>query len=333
MGIQTPVPIQIEAAARLLQQGELVAFPTETVYGLGARADDDTAVAKIFAVKGRPADHPLIVHVKDIEAARQFAAVLPDTAQRLMRACWPGPVTVIVPRAKSWAIAAAAGQNTIGLRCPAHPVAQALLQAAAHQGVPGIAAPSANRFGRISPTRAEHVIQELGREIMVLEGGACAVGIESAILDCTGPGVVLLRPGLFTRAYIESIVEQPLQNADFNSPRAPGSLQSHYAPLAMMSLMTAVELQAALGTLAPNMPSLELAVYARQCPASLPAKVHYQTMANEPLVAAQNLFNDLRRLDQQGFKRLWVEAPPMTTLWEGVGDRLNRAAHKSRHLA
>jgi L-threonylcarbamoyladenylate synthase len=326
MGIQTSDPIQIKAAARLLEQGELVAFPTETVYGLGARADDDTAVAKIFSAKGRPADHPLIVHVKDIEAARQFAAVLPDTAQRLMRACWPGPVTVIVPRTMHLANAAAGGQATIGLRCPAHPVAQALLQAAAHQGVPGIAAPSANRFGRISPTRAQHVIEELGQKLMVLDGGACVVGIESAIVDCSGPGVVLLRPGSLTRAEIEAVLGQSLQNSDSSSPRAPGTLESHYAPQAMMSLMSANDLQIALSTLPAELQPLELAVYARHFPASLSAKVHFQPMPDEPLKAAQYLFKDLRRLDQQGFKQLWVEAPPLTFTWEGVADRLNRAA-------
>ena len=207
-------------AARVLASGGLVAFPTETVYGLGARADDDAAVAAIFAAKGRPADHPLIVHVASLAHATPFAAEWPAVAQRLAAAMWPGPLTLIVPRAPGVAEAAAAGQPGIGLRCPAHPIAQALLAAAHRLGVPGVAAPSANRFGRISPTRPAHVRDEFGSGLLVVDGGACAVGIESAIVDCTQGHPVLLRPGALTRAQIEAAAGEPLRQRDAGSARA-----------------------------------------------------------------------------------------------------------------
>ncbi|HEY8708313.1 MAG TPA: L-threonylcarbamoyladenylate synthase, partial [Burkholderiaceae bacterium] len=194
----------VERAADLLAAGELVAFPTETVYGLGARADDDGAVAQIFRAKGRPADHPLIVHGADLAQLLRFAAKVPPVARRLIDAYWPGPLTVILPRAEGVAAAAAGGQRSIGLRCPSHPVARALLGAAQRRGVPGVAAPSANRFGRISPTLAAHVVDEFGDALAVLDGGACEVGIESSIVDCSRGRPVLLRPGLLTRAQIEA---------------------------------------------------------------------------------------------------------------------------------
>src|SRR6186713_611208 len=178
-------PAAIESAAERLAAGELVAFATETVYGLAARADDDAAVAKIFAAKGRPADHPLIVHVPDVGSAQVFAADWPAVAQQLAARFWPGPLTLIVPRAPGIAGASAGGQHSIGLRCPSHQVAQARLREAKALGVPGVAAPSANRFGRISPTRAAHVVEEFGDALLVLDGGDCAVGIESSIVDCS----------------------------------------------------------------------------------------------------------------------------------------------------
>ena len=258
-------PQAVARAAQALADGELVALPTETVYGLGARADDDAAVARVFVAKGRPADHPLIVHVRDAAAAASFAREIPPVAQRLMQAFWPGPLTVIVPRAPSVAAAAAGGQDTIGLRCPAHPAAHALLEAAARLGVAGIAAPSANRFGRISPTRAEHVCTEFGDELLVLDGGACEVGIESCIVDCSRGRAVLLRPGRLTRAQIEAAAGEPLAERDAQAPRASGTLQAHYAPRAKLRLMSAAMLRQALDLLTQdsNMGGLRLAVYSR----------------------------------------------------------------------
>lgn len=314
----------IDRAAAALAAGELVAFPTETVYGLGARADEDAAVAKIFAAKGRPAEHPLIVHVAAVDDAHIFAAQLPPVALRLMRAFWPGPLTVIVQRAPGIATAAAGGQGTIGLRCPAHPVAQALLLAARERGIPGVAAPSANRFGRISPTLASHVSQELGDALLVLDGGACAVGIESAIVDCSGSRPVLLRPGTLTRATIEAAAGEVLLDPDASAPRAPGTLDSHYAPRAKLRLMDAPMLDAALRLLGAD--ARELAVYSRTVQQGSATGLHFRRMPTQPEPAARELFSVLRELDALGVQLIWVETPPPGPEWEGVRDRLRRAA-------
>ncbi len=198
--------------AKAIAAGELLAFPTETVYGLGADACNDAAVAKIFTAKGRPADHPLIVHVADAQAAAHFAAEMPDFAQRLIDAFWPGPLSVIVRRKSGVAAATAGGQDSIGLRCPAHPLARELLFECAKLGVYGIAAPSANRFGKVSPTTAAHVVAEFAGSIPVIDGGACEVGIESSIVDCTRGAPVLLRPGVLTSAQLEAAMGQALVN-------------------------------------------------------------------------------------------------------------------------
>jgi L-threonylcarbamoyladenylate synthase len=314
----------IERAATALASGELVAFPTETVYGLGASADDDAAVARIFEAKGRPADHPLIVHVADADGARAFAAHVPAVAVRLVAAFWPGPLTIIVPRAAGVGTAAAGGQATIGLRCPSHPVARSLLQAARQAGVPGVAAPSANRFGRISPTRAEHVVAEFGDALMVLDGGACEVGIESTIVDCSRGHAVLLRPGVLTRAQIEAAAGEPLREPDAGAPRASGTLESHYAPRAPLRLMPAGQLHTALQLLGSS--PLRLAVYSRPLPAGAGSGVRHRVMPERAADAAHELFAVLRAFDDEGVQLIWVEEPPPTPEWEGVRDRLRRAA-------
>lgn len=324
-------PVAIDAAADALAAGELVAFPTETVYGLGARADDDTAVARIYAAKGRPTGHPLIVHVADAASARPFCASWPDLAQKLAAAYWPGPMTVIVPRADGVATASAGGQDTIGLRCPAHPVAQALLRAAAARGVPGIAAPSANRFGRLSPTQAAHVVAELGPDLRVLDGGDCAVGIESTIVDCSRGHAVLLRPGLLTRSAIEAVLGVALHDRDAAAPRASGTLASHYAPRAKVRLMAPEMLQTALQVLAPAAAdtnaaksAVPLAVYSRLPVPTGSALVH-QLMPARADAVAHELFAVLRRFDDLGAQLIWVEEPPAGPEWDGVRDRLMRA--------
>jgi len=314
----------IARAAAALAAGELVAFPTETVYGLGARADDDAAVARIFAAKGRPADHPLIVHVADAQAARGFAAQVPPVAVRLIAAFWPGPLTVIVPRATGVASAAAGAQSTIGLRCPAHPVARSLLDAARELGVPGLAAPSANRFGRISPTRAEHVSAEFGDTLLVIDGGPCEVGIESSIVDCSRGHPVLLRPGVLTRAQIEAAAGVALHDADADAPRASGTLEAHYAPAAPLRVMPASKLHTALQLLERS--PLRLAVYSRPLPAGLGALVRHRVMPVRADEAAHELFSVLREFDAEHVQLIWVEEPPASPEWEGVRDRLRRAA-------
>jgi len=341
-------PDAIAQAAQRLVDGGLLALPTETVYGLGARADDDAAVARIFAAKGRPADHPLIVHVPNREAALHFVSAFPPVAQRLVAAFWPGPLTVIVPRDPSVATAAAGGHATIGLRCPSHPMALALLEACARLGVLGVAAPSANRFGRVSPTRAEHVVDEFRAqgegldEVWVLDGGACEVGIESTIVDCSREQPVLLRPGRLTRAEIEAVAGEPVrwsrpEAPDPRAPRAPGTLASHYAPRARVRLMGDEQIEAGLQVLEPELVAAALrdptrapkvAVYSRSLWARrAPSKgVVHRSMPGDAATAAHDLFADLRELDGLGVELIWVESPPDDAAWDGVRDRLSRAA-------
>jgi L-threonylcarbamoyladenylate synthase len=314
----------IARAAGLLAAGELVAFPTETVYGLGARADDARAVAKIFHAKGRPSDHPLIVHVAEPAAATRFAADVPAVARRLMAAFWPGPLTLILPRADGAAAAAAGGQPSIGLRCPSHPVAQALLREASRLGVPGVAAPSANRFGRISPTCADHVVGEFADAVALLDGGACPIGIESSIVDCSRAHPVLLRPGMLTRAQIEAAAGEPLGAADANAPRAPGTLAAHYAPNATLRLMSTQALRSALQLIGDQ--PLKLAVYSRSLPLGGAGDVRQRRMPLLPEQAAHELFAVLREFDAEGVQLIWVEEPPADPTWDGVRDRLLRAA-------
>jgi L-threonylcarbamoyladenylate synthase len=314
----------VERAADLLVAGQLVAFPTETVYGLGARADDDAAVARIYAAKGRPAEHPLIVHVAEPADGIVFASGRPLAARRLIEAFWPGPLTVIVPRALGMAAAAAGGQDTIGLRCPQHPVARALLAATRRHGVLGVAAPSANRFGHVSPTCAQHVVDEFGDAIAVLDGGDCEVGIESSIVDCSGVHPVLLRPGMLTRARIEAVLGEPLREPDADSPRASGTLEAHYAPRAKVRLMAAPMLQTALQMLGTS--ALKLAVYSRTVGPPAGSPLRRRVMPASAEAAAHELFAALRELDATGVDLIWVEEPPAEPAWEGVRDRLRRAA-------
>jgi L-threonylcarbamoyladenylate synthase len=318
--------VDLDAAARTLAAGGLVAFPTETVYGLGARADDDAAVARIYAAKERPADHPLIAHVLDEAGAHAFARELPSVALKLMHAFWPGPVTVIVPRRPGLATACAGGQDSIGLRCPSHPMARALLQRALALGVPGVAAPSANRFGRVSSTTAEHVHQEFGAGLTVLDGGACEAGIESAIVDCTRGHPVLLRPGTVDRLALERACGQALRERDAAAPRASGTLASHYAPTARMRLVLAQDLATAV-----QGPQRALALYSKTCPLQAQGRaVIWRAMPSTPQAVAHELFAVLRELDdrlaRRGGGEIWVEEPPQGPEWEGVRDRLSRAA-------
>jgi L-threonylcarbamoyladenylate synthase len=314
-------PVAVAEAARKLQAGELVGLPTETVYGLGADASNDAAVAKIFAAKGRPADHPLIVHIASGQQVHDYAVAVPEFAHRLMANFWPGPLTLILPRKPGMADAAAGGQDSVGLRCPSHPVAQALLTACKV----GVAAPSANRFGRVSPTTAQHVADELGADLLVLDGGPCDVGIESTIVDCTRGQPVLLRPGVLTRAQLESACGEAVLDKDAEisqaAPRASGTLESHYAPSARVRLLDAVALQALLNAGADE----TTAVYARS-ELHVPKGVAVHRMPADAAAAAHELFAVLRALDQPGLAQILVEAVPASAEWDGVRDRLARAA-------
>ena len=323
-------PQAIAQAASRIQGGGLVSFPTETVYGLGADSSSDAAVAQIFAAKGRPADHPLIVHVADAGQVAEYASDVPAFAARLMRAFWPGPLTLILPRKAGVAAAAAGGQNSIGLRCPSHPVALAFLKACLDLGVSGVAGPSANRFGKVSPTTAQHVRAELGDALLVLDGGPCDVGIESSIVDCTRGQPVLLRPGVLTRSQLQAACGQPLLGKDDiagdagAAPRASGTLESHYAPGAKVRLMDAKAIQTALDLLGTD--AANIAVYARTIVRIKSEKVLYRRMPDDALATAQQLFAVLRDFDAKGVKLIWIENLPETPEWEGVLDRLVRAS-------
>jgi len=323
-------PACIARAALELSRGGLVAFPTETVYGLGADASSDTAVAGIFEAKGRPSDHPLIVHIAGSEDVALFASRIPPFAQKLIDAFWPGPLTLILPRRSGVATAAAGGQDSIGLRCPAHPVALALLNTCRRlpdNPVAGLAGPSANRFGRVSPTTAAHVQAELGPQLMVLDGGPCEVGIESTIIDCTRQMPVLLRPGGITRAHIEQICGLAVltqQEAGSVAPRASGTLEAHYAPNARLRLMEAGALQTALNLLGAD--AANIAVYSRVIVQTPSERVFRRRMPDDAAATAQQLFAVLREFDAQGARLIWVETPPATHDWDGVRDRLQRAS-------
>ena len=307
-------------------------LPTETVYGLAADASSAEAVAKIFTAKGRPSNHPLIVHVADAAGVDHFAVDVPAFARQLMQAFWPGPLTLILPRRPGVGAETAGGQDSIGVRCPSHPVAQALLQALAAQPVPvwGLAAPSANQFGRVSPTTAQHVLAEFGGDVPVLDGGPCTVGIESTIVDCSRGAPVLLRPGAITRVQVEAVCGQPLQSAQEiadtagAAPRASGTLESHYAPSATVRLMDARALQTALDVLGAD--AAHIAVYARTPLRIASERLVVRRMPADADATAQQLFAALRGFDAQGVKLIWIETPPDAPDWEGVRDRLQRAA-------
>ena len=325
-------PESIAEAARVISAGGLLGLPTETVYGLAADAASADAVAKIFTAKGRPSNHPLIVHVANAAGVDHFAVDVPAFAHQLMQAFWPGPLTLILPRRPGVGAETAGGQDSIGLRCPSHPVAQALLQALAAQPVPvwGLAAPSANQFGRVSPTTAQHVLAEFGGDVPVLDGGPCTVGIESTIVDCSRGAPVLLRPGAITRVQVEAVCGQPLQSAQEiadtagAAPRASGTLESHYAPSATVRLMDARALQTALDVLGAD--AAHIAVYARTPLRIASERLVVRRMPADADATAQQLFAALRGFDAQGVKLIWIETPPDAPDWEGVRDRLQRAA-------
>ncbi len=329
----------IAQAALVLRSGGLIGLPTETVYGLAADACNESAVAKIFATKGRPSNHPLIVHVADASGVTHFADNVPAFAHSLIKAFWPGPLTLILPRRAGVAAATAGGQNSIGLRCPSHPVAQALLAALAADPHPiqGLAAPSANQFGRVSPTTAAHVQSEMGEDLLILDGGACDVGIESTIVDCTRGVPVQLRPGHITPAQMKAACGQDVLSEDelattlTSAPRASGTLESHYAPNAKLRLMDEKALQYALDLLGADMDAKPgavpvIAVYSRAILKSRSSKVLRRRMPDDAAATAQQLFAVLRDFDAQGVKLIWVESPPSASEWDGVRDRLTRAS-------
>jgi L-threonylcarbamoyladenylate synthase len=319
----------ITRAVAALRDGQLVAFPTETVYGLGADAGNADAVRRVFAAKGRPADHPVIVHLPDAALLDHWAAQVPDAARRLAQQFWPGPLTLILPRAAHVLDVVTGGQDSVGLRVPDHPVALALLRAFAHDTRGGLVAPSANRFGRISPTRAEHVRAELGDAVaMILDGGPSRVGVESTIIDLSGAQPMLLRPGQLSVAAIEATLGQPLAlPTPSASPatRAPGTLASHYAPTTPLLLIAPEQLLAELTR--RQAAGERIAVLARRpAPAEL-AELPWLVAPMDADGYARMLYAALRELDALGATRIVVEAAPDDPAWLAVRDRLRRAAH------
>jgi L-threonylcarbamoyladenylate synthase len=311
----------IEHAAAVLKSGGLVAFPTETVYGLGADASNPAAVAKIFAVKGRPATHPVIVHLADAVQAANWAREIPEAARALARRFWPGPLTVILKRALRVSDVVTGGQDTVALRVPSHPVA---LQLLARFGG-GIAAPSANRHGRVSATTAAHVRSEFGDAIdCVLDGGEAAVGIESTIVDLSGAQPVLLRPGWITPAQLEEALGVPLGERDAGAPRAPGTLARHYAPQTML-IVTDFDLLMELAATLTRV-GKRVAVLALTERRPVHEGLVWTAAPADPAAYAHTLYANLRALDEAGCATILVEQPPQTAEWMAINDRLARAA-------
>lgn len=329
--------VSTDLAARRLLEGGLVAFPTETVYGLGADAENPEAIARIYRAKGRPSDHPVIVHLAPGADLSYWASSVPPEARALVNAFWPGPLTLILPRAHTIPAAVSGGQDSIGLRCPSHPVAQELLRrfAALKGGHGGVAAPSANKFGQVSPTRAEHVrneFPELGEaDLLILEGGPSEVGIESTIVDLSrldqGVGPVLLRPGHITAEQLADVLGVAPALPDSAAPRVSGSLKAHYAPRTPLAVASRDRLEALLQEATHRGERVAVSTFAPR-PGFLvrhPEASWHECPADSASYA-RHLYAMLRELDQGGYDRIVLEQPPATAEWQAVNDRLGRAA-------
>ncbi len=310
----------LDEAVRRIAAGEVVAFPTETVYGLGADATNEAAVGRIFALKERPEDHPLIVHFAEPDAIDAWAADVPEAARRLAREFWPGPLTMVLRKSARVCARVTGGQPTVGLRCPSHPVAREFLRRFAQAGSGAVAAPSANRFGRVSPTTAAHVREEFGDRVFILDGGACEVGLESTIVDLSRGPAVLLRPGAVSREELTRVLGMRPHDRDREAPRASGTLAAHYAPRTALVLVEAATLAVEVSQPA------NIAVLALGEPPPTARVTSWITLPAEPGAYGRGLYASLRTLDASGAKRIVVEAPPPLVEWEAVNDRLARAA-------
>jgi L-threonylcarbamoyladenylate synthase len=311
----------IEEAVRVLGARGLIAFPTETVYGLGADAESHTAIARVFEVKGRPRSHPLIVHVPDVAAARAYSAEWPAAAETLAGAFWPGPLTLIVRRSARAIDAVTGGLATVALRVPAHPVALAILTRFGR----GVAAPSANRFSKVSPTTAAHVAQDLGREVdFIVDGGACSVGLESTIVDVSSGVPRLLRPGAVTREQIESLLGAPVLTEGAADVRAPGEHALHYAPRALVELRPGTELERRAQELRAEGKSV--VVIARSAPPVSADGIHWFTLPPRDEDAARELYALLRLADEVAADVVVTSVPVEAGIGVAIADRLRRAA-------
>jgi len=323
--IVAPTPENLDRAARLLRAGKLVSFPTETVYGLGADARNIDAVRRIFAAKGRPAEHPLIVHIAAAGALERWARTVPAQAHALARAFWPGALTLILPRAAGVPDAVTGGQDSVGLRVPGHPVALALLERFASLGGDGIAAPSANRFGGVSATAAQHVAQDFGDEVaMILDGGACAHGIESTIVAFSDDEPAVLRLGAIPVEQIAAVLGRAPRVGGAQSPRVPGSLAAHYAPRTPARLLSSGELRTAV----LREPGAHIAVLAHSIDQPPEFEGVWFDAPAHDAAYAHELYANLRALDALAADEIWIEAPPDGPEWSAVRDRLRRATHR-----
>ncbi|WP_411726336.1 L-threonylcarbamoyladenylate synthase [Methyloglobulus sp.] len=311
----------IHKAADLLRQGRLVAFPTETVYGLGADAKNPEAVLRIFAAKGRPVDHPLIVHIADKTALEDWAIETPAFAWKLAEHFWPGPLTIVLKKHPDAPMEVTGGQNTVALRVPNHLVALELLKAFGG----GIAAPSANRFCRISPTQASHVEEELGDAVdLILDGGSCQVGLESTIVDLSEVQPKLLRPGQINRLEIEEVLQTQLVMPKNPTIRAPGMMEVHYSPVTSTMFCSAQQLQGVFQNQALLNRKIGIVAYTLEIGAS--SQIHVITMPKQVDDYAHTLYNALRELDRLSLDIILVEQPPQTEEWRAINDRLGKAS-------
>lgn len=324
---------KIRAATKLLRAGGTVAFPTETVYGLGADISIPSAVRQIFEIKGRPVDHPLIVHFADISQLQCWAKEIPDLAWKLAEHFWPGPLTLILQRSDRVPVTVTGGQNTVGLRIPDHPIALALLNILGHDSA--LAAPSANRFGRISPTTANHVREELGDAVdMILDGGACKVGLESTIVGFSGRTAMVLRPGGIPLAALAEVLHGQITLADKRifTERAPGMLAAHYAPSTPLEICSSEYIwQRAIELETQDQRTVVIARADSTPHQSTNKKIVKFSMPQDPAAYGNILFATLRRFDHQKFDRLLIEMPPDTPPWLAVIDRLKRANCATLH--
>jgi L-threonylcarbamoyladenylate synthase len=312
---------EIDKAVAALRAGELVGMPTETVYGLAADAGNPVALRRIFAAKGRPTDHPLIVHLADVSQLSVWAREIPEAALELAAAFWPGPLTLILKKRPEVLDLITGQQDTVGLRVPSHPVAQAVLKAFGG----GVAAPSANRFGRISPTTALAVREELGGVLeIVLDGGQCDVGVESTIVDVTGDVPVILRPGMITAAQIEAVLQQMVAAEKVNAPRVSGSLESHYAPETQTVLVRSEDLQPFFEAVAESDLPRVLLCYSHF--GMHPSGVEVIAMPDNAKAYAYDLYRVLRDVDKKNFRQIVIEVVPDQPEWAAVRDRLLRAS-------
>lgn len=310
----------ITRAVDLLRDGKLVAFPTETVYGLGADASNPAAVRRIFEAKGRPDDHPVIVHVADIDAAERWSSSMPDEARALAEAFWPGPLTLIVPRASHVSDAVTGAQASVGLRAPAHPVARALLAEFGN----GIAAPSANRFGLVSPTMARHVADDLGDAVdLILDGGACEVGIESTIIAFTPAGPMVLRPGGIDIDAIAKVLGRMPVTTDAVAPRASGTLASHYAPRTPAALVAHDALRAEILQLEERDERVAVLAWSVEPPDDFDGV--WLSAPRDAAAYGQALYANLRALDAANADTILIEIVPDANAWTAIRDRIARA--------